>query len=194
MSESFRTVLIDPPWPERGGGKIKRGADRHYPTLALGKIAPTIEAAPEWRRVAHEAHLYLWVTNNYLPAGLAVMSELGFRYVTNFVWIKGEESLDQNDEARVDLQTGLGQYFRGQHELCLFGVRGDGYANRTERKNIGSVLIERRGAHSAKPPSSYGKIEARSRGPYLELFARSARSGWTSWGNEAPTVEGVLAP
>jgi hypothetical protein len=26
----YRTIYIDPPWPERGGGKIKRGADRHY--------------------------------------------------------------------------------------------------------------------------------------------------------------------
>lgn len=26
----YRTVYLDPPWPERGGGKSKRGADRHY--------------------------------------------------------------------------------------------------------------------------------------------------------------------
>jgi hypothetical protein len=26
----FSTILLDPPWPERGAGKIKRGADRHY--------------------------------------------------------------------------------------------------------------------------------------------------------------------
>ena len=27
----YSTVLADPPWPESGGGKVKRGADRHYP-------------------------------------------------------------------------------------------------------------------------------------------------------------------
>ena len=26
----YKTIYIDPPWPEHGGGKIKRGADRHY--------------------------------------------------------------------------------------------------------------------------------------------------------------------
>lgn len=34
----FRTILIDAPWPERGGGKIKRGADRHYPLMSVPKI------------------------------------------------------------------------------------------------------------------------------------------------------------
>jgi hypothetical protein len=30
---TYRCILADPPWLERGGGKIKRGADRHYPLL-----------------------------------------------------------------------------------------------------------------------------------------------------------------
>ena len=29
----YKTILADPPWYQRGGGKIKRGADRHYPIL-----------------------------------------------------------------------------------------------------------------------------------------------------------------
>jgi N6-adenosine-specific RNA methylase IME4 len=44
----------------------------------------------------------------------------------------------------------------------------------------------KRGAHSAKPPEFYELIEARSNGPYLEMFARNGRDGWASWGNEAP--------
>lgn len=31
---------------------------------------------------------------------------------------------------------------------------------------------------------SYALIESRSRGPYAEIFARSHRAGWESWGNE----------
>lgn len=30
----YKTIYIDPPWPERGGGKIKRGADRHYALIS----------------------------------------------------------------------------------------------------------------------------------------------------------------
>lgn len=32
-SGKYRTIYIDPPWPERGGGKIKRGADKHSKTF-----------------------------------------------------------------------------------------------------------------------------------------------------------------
>lgn len=180
MSETFATIVADPPWQERGAGKSKRGADRHYPLLPTRDIARVMFSAPAWRP-ADDAHLYLWVTDNFLPDGLFVMSTLGFRYVRAIVWVKGEERM-----AHVDLQMGIGQYFRGQHEICLFGVRGDGYAIRTDRKDLGSVLVDRRGRHSAKPPSFYDLVEQRSRGPYLEMFCRSPRAGWSAWGNELP--------
>ena len=35
---SYRTLYADPPWPERGGGKIKRGADRHYALMPVAEI------------------------------------------------------------------------------------------------------------------------------------------------------------
>ena len=34
----YGTIMMDPPWLERGGGKIKRGADRHYPLMRTGAI------------------------------------------------------------------------------------------------------------------------------------------------------------
>jgi len=167
----FRTVMLDPPWNERGGGKIKRGADKHYKLMSTPDIIKTIYQCEYWNRVHDVAHMYLWVTNNFLQDGLQVMSALGFRYVTNFVWVKDK--------------IGLGQYFRGQHELCLLGTRGVGAAKlRTTRKNLPSVLVAPRGAHSCKPGESYDLIENRSQGPYLEIFGRTHRQNWTVWGNE----------
>ena len=29
-TNKYKTIYADPPWNESGGGKIKRGADRHY--------------------------------------------------------------------------------------------------------------------------------------------------------------------
>ncbi len=174
----FATQLMDPPWPENGGGKCKRGADRHYPTMSVRSIYQTIVTCPVWRP-ADDAHLYMWVTNNYLPDGLRLMSDLGFRYVTNICWVKDK--------------SGLGQYFRGQHELMLFGVRGDGYAVRTGQRDLTTVedsladdilIGHTRGKHSAKPEVFRELIEARSKGPYVEIFARSKRPGWTVWGND----------
>lgn len=56
----YRTIYADPPWMEHGGGKIKRGADRHYPfrpspdarsgagyTLRLQAIAIVSRALPD---------------------------------------------------------------------------------------------------------------------------------------------------
>jgi N6-adenosine-specific RNA methylase IME4 len=42
-----------------------------------------------------------------------------------------------------------------------------------------------RGQHSAKPDAFYDLVEAVSPGPYLELFARRARFGWSYWGDES---------
>jgi N6-adenosine-specific RNA methylase IME4 len=168
----FCAVSIDPPWAERGAGKIKRGADRHYALLEEHQIIEAVLRCPHWQLDPH-AHLYLWVTNNFLESGLFVMRALGFRYVTNITWSK---------MGRI----GLGQYFRGKHELCLFGIRkkGRGTVHRTEDRSIPSVLEAPVAGHSAKPDSFYRRVEARSKGPYLELFAREPREGWTCWGDE----------
>jgi len=171
---SFNTIVIDPPWMERGGGKIKRGADKHYSLMQEHEIVQTILTCPHWRP-DENAHLYMWVTNNFLPTGLRVMDSIGFRYITNVVWVKD--------------RPGLGQYFRGQHELLLFGIRKLAprpTTHRTDRRDVLSVVQAPRNRHSAKPSAFYDLVESRSEGPYLEMFARSTRPGWVSWGNEVP--------
>lgn len=41
--------------------------------------------------------------------------------------------------------------------------------------------------HSRKPVEFHELVEARSHGPWLEMFARTTRPGWASWGNEVPS-------
>lgn len=38
--------------------------------------------------------------------------------------------------------------------------------------------------HSRKPVCVYDRIERLVEGPYLELFSRTTREGWTVWGNQ----------
>jgi N6-adenosine-specific RNA methylase IME4 len=174
----FGAIVADPPWLERGGGKIKRGADRHYPLMATSDICQL----PVKQIASPSAHLYLWVTNNFLPDGLRVMEAWGFRYVTNVCWVK-----DRN---------GLGQYFRGRHELCLFGVRGETHLPDVAPSSVLESLQESetigapRGRHSEKPAALLELAERVSLGPRLELFARSSRDGWTALGNQAPGTGG----
>jgi hypothetical protein len=49
--------------------------------------------------------------------------------------------------------------------------------------------IPAQSTHSRKPDETYNIIEACSTGPYLELFARGTRKGWTAWGNQADAYE-----
>lgn len=165
--KKYKTVYADPPWNEQGGGKIKRGADRHYPLM---KTKDIIELAYPLRDIIDDnSHLYLWVTNNFLPDGLEVMKFWGFRYITNLVWVKN--------------YFGLGQYFRGQHELLLFGVRGK-LLSMASPRNVPSVIKADRTFHSQKPKEAYDYIELTSPEPRIELFSRKKREGWDAWGNE----------
>ena len=51
-------------------------------------------------------------------------------------------------------------------------------------KNVRELILAPRREHSRKPDEFYSRVEAYCAGPYLELFAREQRSGWSSWGNE----------
>lgn len=167
----YKTIYADPPWPERGAGKSKRGADKHYKLMTVKEI----KALPVPNIAEENAHLYLWVTNNYLPAGLVVMAAWGFEYKTMITWAKDK--------------MGLGQYFRGMTEHCLFGVRGNLPYRMNGRKRMQGVTLitERRTTHSRKPDRMKLMIMDVSPPPYIEMFARERWVGWDVWGKEAPT-------
>lgn len=177
----YKTIYADPPWMESGGGKIKRGADRHYPLMKTKDII----ALPVQEIADNNCHLYLWVTNNFLEDGLAVMKAWGFTYKTKITWIKGELLDDEGKTFKFE-NAGLGQYFRGLDEICLFGVKGSlPYKTLDGKRQQGkTVIVAPRGKHSEKPKVMYDIIEKVSHAPYIELFARNKRDGWDIWGNE----------
>lgn len=164
----FKATIVDPPWPENGGGG--RGAQNHYPVLKVRDIPGVILGADNWNPAA-DSHLYLWATNTFLPSAIAMLPELGFAYKTMVTWTKPHIS--------------IGQYFRGRTEHMLFATRGKGYAARTDDRSLTTHITGCSGrVHSRKPDEAYALVEARSHGPYAELFARTPRPGWVGWGNE----------
>jgi N6-adenosine-specific RNA methylase IME4 len=80
---------------------------------------------------------------------------------------------------------GVGFYFRNVTELILFGVRGKDARTLAPGRRQVNLLATRKREHSRKPDEQYEIIEACSRGPFLELFARGIRRGWSTWGNQA---------
>jgi N6-adenosine-specific RNA methylase IME4 len=175
----YATILADPPW--RFSNRTGKMAPEHrrlsrYGTLTLEEIA----ALPVAEATEARAHLYLWVPNALILEGLDVMRRWGFVYKTNLVWHKVRK--DGGPDGR-----GVGFYFRNVTELVLFGIRGSMRTLAPGRRQVNFLKTQKR-EHSRKPDEFYAIIERCSPGPYLEMFARSTRPGWTSWGNEVEAL------
>lgn len=186
----FPCIVADPPWKYRdkvnsetlkhvhrfgyGADKIRgrRGAEGYYPTMTMQDIL----AMPVGALAPKNAHLYLWTTNAFMVEGHAVCKAWGFTPRTVLTWAKGRVR-----DGRLSLQIGMGSYLRNVTEHVIFAVRG---SLRCKVKNVSTLLLAPRGRHSAKPDEFYKLVENCSEGPYLELFARQRREGWSAWGNE----------
>jgi N6-adenosine-specific RNA methylase IME4 len=164
----FATIMIDPPWDwgDEGDQDQLGRARPDYATMTKEQLL----ALPLPDLSDDDCHLYLWITNRSLPKGFELMERWGFRYVTAITWAKPS--------------FGMGNYFRGQTEHVLFGVKG---SQPLKRKDIGTLFSASRGpnGHSSKPPEFYDLVESCSPGPYLEMFSRSDREGWKTWGENA---------
>ncbi len=173
----FKTIMADPPWRfQNSTGKIAPEHKRlnRYATMTLRDIMdlPVAQIADT------PSHLYLWVPNALLPEGLAVMEAWGFGYKSNIVWHKIRK--DGGSDGR-----GVGFYFRNVTELLLFGVRGKNARTLAPGRSQVNMLQSRKREHSRKPDEQYRLIEACSPGPFLELFGRGVRKGWSTWGLQA---------
>lgn len=163
-----KTLYLDVPWPERGGGKIKRGADRHYELMSIKEIMNLNVN----KIAAKNCHLYMWSTNNYLYDAFKIIEHWGFRYITTITWVKDRIS--------------LGQYYRGLTEHCLFAVKGKlpyKIINGKRQQGRTAILVKKK-KHSQKPNAMRKMIETVSYPPYVELFARKKVKGWICLGNE----------
>jgi N6-adenosine-specific RNA methylase IME4 len=173
----FQTIMADPPW--RFTNRTGKIAPEHrrlnrYETMTLADICalPVADVAEE------PAHLYMWVPNALLPDGLEVMKAWGFNYKSNIIWHKIRK--DGGSDGR-----GVGFYFRNVTEVLLFGTRGKNARTLAPGRRQVNMIETRKREHSRKPDEQYELIESCSRGPYLELFARGTRPGWTYWGKQA---------
>ena len=172
----FSTLLADPPWRfQNRTGKVAPEHRRlsRYETMTTAAI----RSLPISEITTPDAHLYLWTPNALIADALAVMASWGFTYKSNVVWAKRRK--DGGPDGR-----GVGFYFRNVTELILFGVKGNMRTLAPGRRQVNMIETRKR-EHSRKPDEQYGIIESCSPGPYLELFARYSRTGWTSWGLEA---------
>ncbi|MCM1343735.1 MAG: MT-A70 family methyltransferase [Lachnospiraceae bacterium] len=161
LKDGAGAIIIDPAWPVEQKGNY--GAIKHYKLMTLEQI----KALPVASLCAENAHCWLWVTNATMEVGFSILRAWGFTPRSIFTWLKP--------------RLGLGVYLRNCTEHCILATRGKAPVRVKNQPNIGIFPIQ---DHSHKPEEFYDIVERVSPGPYLELFARRPRHGWSSWGNE----------
>lgn len=181
----YRTIVADPPWDGittriGAGGRRANATDLSYGSRLMS--TSEIAALPVAELAADDAHLFLWATRKAFRDGDAarVARAWGFEPVGEVIWGlenpgTGSRSLANDHEPVLVARRGalaftadepMGVYFWRQ-----VYVRGP------------SGVPEK--VHSAKPPAFLDFVEGWSPGPYVELFARTARFGWDYFGDES---------
>lgn len=197
----FGCILADPPWHFRARTALqmsnwtsRRDAEKHYSVMGIDDITNM----PVKDLAAKDAHLWIWTTGPCLEMTFAVIKAWGFRYsAVGFTWVKlkrshGSGQLRFLSSADLDreLHVGLGLTTRKNAEFCLLARRGNA---KREAKNLREIIMEPVREHSRKPDAVYDRVPKYCAGPYLELFGRQSRPGWTVWGNEANKFDEAAA-
>jgi N6-adenosine-specific RNA methylase IME4 len=169
-------ISIDCSWPfETYNDRSPRVVGSHFEPMTIDQI----KSLPVRRLGASDCAVFSWVTWPLMPLWEAVLEAWDVEYSgLGFDWIK----LNPNGEG---LHWGTGYNTRQNPEPCLLGKIGSPLRLSND---VHSVIMAPVAAHSEKPDEAYKRIERLYPGPYLELFARKPREGWTTWGDELPPL------
>jgi N6-adenosine-specific RNA methylase IME4 len=187
----YGAILIDPPvrfdvWSEKTTTPNRR-ASFFYNTMGWDELAalrPYLDAV-----AAPDCLLFLWVCAPLVPETLDLATTgWGWTYKTTaFTWVKTTRN-------RNTLALNLGYWTRANAEqVWLFGRGKPTRRSKSVRQALHTssdflaespAVVTCPGQHSVKPEEVATRIERLVDGPYLEMFARRRRSGWTTIGNE----------
>jgi N6-adenosine-specific RNA methylase IME4 len=194
----FGAIYADPPWrfdvwsgettvKARDSASTYTSANVHYDTMAADEIA----ALPVADLAADDCALFLWVTWPTLEQAMRLIEAWGFKYKTcAFDWVKARNTQPDFFQDEIKPLMGMGYWTRANSEPCLLATRGK---PKRLRADVRQGIIEPRREHSRKPDCVPSRIERLVAGPYLELFARTQRPGWTVWGNQTDKFKAEAA-
>lgn len=183
----YRVIAADVPW--RFKARTAKGLDgrpQHYERMSIKDI----RSMPVADLSASDCHLFFWTSGPYLEKAFGIIRSWGFEYSSiAFTWAKLWPR--QADALLFDEKSfamGQGYTTRKNTEICLLARRGK---PARKRKDVHELIISGRRQHSRKPEEFYRRVEAYADGPYIDLFARQKRPGWTVWGNQTNKFEGA---
>ena len=169
----YGLILADPPWRFRTWGEHnqQKSASKHYALMDMDAL----KALPVNQLATDNAALVMWGIWSMLPQAIDLMETWGFKFKTGGDWAK-------QSKTGKSWAFGTGYLFRGASEPFIVGTIGK---PKIGDRSIRNLIVAPVREHSRKPPEMHDNLErlfptiARA-----ELFARSSRPGWDSWGNE----------
>lgn len=191
----FGTVVIDPPWPyqrtsKKGrDGQLTGYSDQHYEPMSERELCELpvgdvlgVDVCRDGR-TRSTGVLLMWTTGPMLPAAVRLVEAWGLEWVTVAYWHKTYAALDTPDlfgGINYRPALGVGYWFRGDTEPVVIAKKPGGWSYRTGER---ATFVGERTGHSRKPPWLHEVAEKHFPGPYLEIFARHQRPGWTCLGD-----------
>lgn len=194
---SYDLIFADCPWPTQMRAPSGEGKSfaRYYGSMSWEKLM----ALPVGQLASPRCVLVLFCTwplllnggdprqhfkggdPSYSPVG-ACIKRWGFRYVTGGAWHK--------KTVHGKTTFGTGYRLRSACEPFLVGIIGSPATTRSERNLIEGLARE----HSRKPEEAYAFCERWYPGARkVELFSRTSRPGWDTWGFEAGKFDATVA-
>lgn len=178
---AYNLVVADPPWQfaARSDKGERKGAAAQYRCYPVEEI--------EWRfpvpQLAEPTCLLLcWATAPLIDRQISLIKRWGFEFKTLTYWRKVF--------ATGGRAIGTGYRVRGQIEPVIVATKGS-----PQHKPFDGEIPGVRREHSRKPEEFYQHLHERSRGltRRADVFARTARPGWDSWGDEVGKFDQEVA-
>lgn len=165
-AQAYGLIMADPPWRFQNysdAGQAK-GAEPQYRTMT----DEAIMLLPVGDLARADCLLWLWATWPKLPLAMQCLDWWGFEYVTGGAWDKQ--------------RWGTGYVVRSVCEPFLLAKRGN---PRADGRSVPNLIRESRREHSRKPDAAYEYAERMlPQARRCEVFARTMRRGWDTWGDE----------
>lgn len=174
----YNVITLDPPWPyDRTSGQGV--ANKQYSLMTwddLYALGPLIKAV-----AAPDCAIFMWTTAPLLIETVDMVKAWRLRYVTKaFSWVKTYQD--------GGIFFGIGSYTASNTEDVWLLSNG---TPKRKAKDVSQVvptaeetIVAPMGRHSKKPEEMQNRVERLLSGPYLEIFSRRQRPGWTCIGNE----------
>jgi N6-adenosine-specific RNA methylase IME4 len=170
----FDVVVIDPPWPvdmiERDCRPEQVSYD--YPVMTIEQIGADVGKMLD-EHAAEDAHIFLWVTQKFLPFAFKLSERWNLAYGEMFTWHKPG-----------GFQPFGGPQYNSEH--CIHARKGSPIF--LDTKDFPTCFYADRAGHSEKPEAFYERLRRVTGGRRLDMYNRREIDGFEGWGKETPDL------